>query len=46
VGKLYSGGMEANEIEDRVPFVEGTKAMYDQFANVFPPELMKRIRET
>jgi hypothetical protein len=46
VVKLQSGGMVVNEIKDKTPFVEGTKAVYDQFATVFPPELVKRIRET
>ncbi|HSB69010.1 MAG TPA: TRAP transporter substrate-binding protein [Candidatus Methylomirabilis sp.] len=46
VGKLQSGGMVVNEIKDKTPFVEGTKAVYDQFATVFPPELVRRIRET
>ena len=46
VGKLQAGGMVVNEIKDKAPFVEGTKSVYDQFANIFPPELVKRIRDT
>jgi TRAP-type transport system periplasmic protein len=45
-GKLKAGGMVLNEITDKTPFVEGTKGVYDQFANVFSPELVKRIRDT
>ncbi len=46
VSKLQAGGMVVNEIKDKAPFVEGTKAVYEQFANIFPPELVKRIRDT
>lgn len=46
VEKLRTGGMVVNEIKDKAPFVEATKSVYEQFANVFPPELVKRIRET
>jgi tripartite ATP-independent transporter DctP family solute receptor len=46
VGKLQAGGMVVNDIKDKAPFVEGTKSVYDQFASVFPPELVKRIRDT
>ena len=46
VGKLKAGGMVVNDLKDKAPFVEGTKGVYDQFANIFPPELVKRIRDT
>jgi TRAP-type transport system periplasmic protein len=46
VEKFKAYGMVVNEIKDRAPFVEATKSVYEQFANVFPPELVKRIRET
>lgn len=46
VEKLRAGGMVVNEIKDKAPFIEATKTVYEQFANVFPPELVKRIRET
>ncbi len=46
VGKLKAAGMVVNEVKDREPFVEATKSVYDQFADIFPPELVKRIRET
>ena len=46
VVKLQSGGMVVNEIKDKTPFVEGTRSVYEQFSNVFPPELVKRIRDT
>jgi tripartite ATP-independent transporter DctP family solute receptor len=45
VEKLKAAGMTVNEIKNREPFVEATKSVYDQFANIFPPELVKRIRE-
>lgn len=46
VEKLKANGMLVNEIKDKGPFVEATKSVYDQFANIFPPELIKRIRDT
>jgi len=46
VGKLKAGGMVVNDIKEKAPFVEGTAGVYDQFANIFPPELVKRIRDT
>jgi len=46
VDKLKAGGMVVNDIKDKAPFVEGTKGVYDQFANIFSPELVKRIRDT
>ncbi|HHY48006.1 MAG TPA: TRAP transporter substrate-binding protein [Firmicutes bacterium] len=46
VRKLKEKGMIINEIKDKEPFIEATKSVYDQFSNVFPPELIKRIRET
>jgi len=46
VAKLKAAGMTVNEIKDKGPFVEATKGVYDQFASIFPPELVKRIRDT
>lgn len=46
VAKLKAAGMVVNEIKNRDPFVEATKGVYDQFADIFPPDLVKRIRET
>jgi TRAP-type transport system periplasmic protein len=46
VAKLKAGGMVVNEIKSREPFVDATKIVYDQFADIFPPELVKRIRDT
>jgi len=46
VAKLQTSGMVVNEIKDKAPFVEATKNVYEQFADIFPPELVKRIRET
>jgi len=46
VAKLQAAGMVVNEIKDREPFVEATKSVYDQFADIFPPDLVKRIRDT
>jgi TRAP-type transport system periplasmic protein len=46
VDKLKASGMLVNEIKDKGPFVEATKSVYDQFADIFPPELVKRIRDT
>jgi len=46
VAKLQTAGMVVNEIKNREPFVEATKGVYDQFADIFPPEMVKRIRET
>ena len=45
VAKLQAGGMVVNEIKNKEPFVEATKSVYEQFADVFPPEMVKRIRE-
>ncbi len=46
VAKLKGAGMQVNEIKDQMPFIEGTKSVYEQFADIFPPELVKRMRET
>ena len=43
---LKEKGMIINEIENKQPFVAATKVVYDQFSDVFPPALIKRIRET
>jgi TRAP-type transport system periplasmic protein len=42
---LKEHGMEVNEV-DREAFREATEPLYEQLANVFPPELVQRIRET
>jgi tripartite ATP-independent transporter DctP family solute receptor len=46
VVKLQAAGMLVNTPKDRGAFVEATKGVYDQLADTFPPELIKRIRET
>jgi len=46
VAKLQAAGMLVNSLKDRGAFVEATKVVYDQFADTFPPDLIKRIRET
>jgi tripartite ATP-independent transporter DctP family solute receptor len=46
VAKLQQSGMAVNDIKNREPFVEATKVVYEQFADIFPPELVKRIRDT
>jgi tripartite ATP-independent transporter DctP family solute receptor len=46
VAKLRGSGMEVNDIKDKAPFVDATKSVYEQFANIFPPEVVKSIRET
>lgn len=43
--KLKAAGMTVNAITNKGQFVEATKGVYDSFASVFPPELVKRIRE-
>lgn len=45
VAKLKASGMVVNEIKNKEPFVEATKGVYEQFSTIFPPELVKRIRE-
>ena len=37
VAKLRGSGMEVNDIKDKTPFVDATKIVYEQFANIFPP---------
>jgi tripartite ATP-independent transporter DctP family solute receptor len=37
--------MQVNDIKDRQPFIDATKTVYEQFAEKYPPELIKRIRE-
>lgn len=36
--------MQVNELADRAAFIEATQAVYEQFADQFPPELVERIR--
>ncbi len=45
VAKLKAAGMVVNDVKDREAFVEGTKSVYEEFANIFPPDLVKRIRD-
>ena len=44
--KLKEGGMMVNEIENKGPFIKATQVVYDDLSDRFPPELVKRIRET
>ncbi len=46
VGKLTELGVTVNTIEDKEPFVTATESVYNQFSELFPPELIERIRNT
>ena len=46
ISALLDEGMIINKITDQAPFIEATNSVYKEFSDVYPPELIKRIRET